>query len=77
MSSNMLAITNYVYHMSLFVRLPLKPQSIANSLGVDGSYVTRVRRSMVKKLFGVDVSSKEADMLVLQIDRLKATEAAD
>ena len=77
MSDNCRDLTNYEYQVCLLVRLHLKPKSIANALGVDGSYVTRVRRSMVKKLFGVDVSSKEADMLVLQIDRLKATEAAD
>jgi hypothetical protein len=77
MSDNSRDLTNYEYQVCLLVRLHLKPKSIANALGVDGSYVTRVRRSMVKKLFGVDVSSKEADMLVLQIDRLKATEAAD
>ena len=76
MSDNSRDLTNYEYQVCLLVRLHLKPKSIANALGVDGSYVTRVRRSMVKKLFGVDVSSKEADMLVLQIDRLKATEAA-
>ena len=77
MSDNSRDLTNYEYQVCLLVRLHLKPKSIANALGVDGSYVTRVRRSMVKKLFGIDVSSKEADMLVLQIDRLKATEAAD
>jgi hypothetical protein len=32
---------------------------------------------MVKKLFGVDANSKEADMLVRQIDRIKAEKTAD
>ena len=77
MSDNSRDLTNYEYQMCLLVRLHLKPKSIANALGVDGSYVTRVRRSMVKKLFGVDASSKEADMLVLQIDQLKTTETAN
>jgi len=77
MSDNNRDLTNYEYQMCMLVRLHLKPKSIANALGVDGSYVTRVRRSMVKKLFGVDVSSKEADILVLQIDQLKTTETAD
>ena len=67
----------YEYQVCLLVRLHLKPKSIANALGVDGSYVTRVRRSMVKKLFGVDVSSKEADILIRQIDQLKTTGTAD
>ena len=77
MSDNSRDLTNYEYQVCLLVRLHLKPKSIANALGVDGSYVTRVRRSMVKKLFGVDVSSKEADILIRQIDQLKTTGTAD
>ena len=77
MSDNRHALTDYEYKMCLLVRLYLKPKNIANALGLDASYVTRVRRSMVKKLFGVDANSKEADMLVRQIDRIKAEKTAD
>jgi len=76
-ADNRHALTDYEYQMCLLVRLYLKPKNIANALGLDASYVTRVRRSMVKKLFGVDVSSKEADMLVRQMDRIKAEETVD
>jgi hypothetical protein len=77
MSDNRHALTDYEYKMCLLVRLYLKPKNISNALGLDASYVTRVRRSMVKKLFGVDANSKEADMLVRQIDRIKAEKTAD
>ena len=77
MSDNRHALTDYEYKMCLLVRLYLKPKNISNALGLDASYVTRVRRSMVKKLFGVDANSKEADMLVRQIDRIKAEKTVD
>ena len=71
LSDNRHALTDYEYRVCLLVRLYFKPKNIANALGLDASYVTRVRRSMVKKLFGVAASSKEADMLVRQIGRIK------
>ena len=77
MADNRKVLTDYEYKICLLVRLYLKPKSIANALNLDASYVTRVRRSMVKKLFGVDASSKEADLLVRQIDRIKTADNAN
>ena len=77
MADNRNALTDYEYKICLLVRLYFKPKNIANALNLDASYVTRVRRSMVKKLFGIDASSKEADMLIRQIDRIKGEETAD
>ena len=64
-------LTEYEYKMSMLVRLYQKPKSISNAMAIDGSYVTRVRRSMVRKLFGIAGNSKDADALVKQIDRLR------
>jgi hypothetical protein len=76
-TDNRHALTAYEYQMCLLVRLYLKPKNIANALDLDGSYVTRTRRSMVKKLFGVDANSKEADVLIRQIDHLKVADTTD
>ena len=64
-------LTEYEYKMSMLVRLYQKPKSISNAMAIDGSYVTRVCRSMVRKLFGIAGNSKDADALVKQIDRLR------
>jgi len=77
MADNRKVLTDYEYKMCLLVRLYLKPKNIANALELDASYVTRVRRSLVKKLFNVDASSKEADMLIRQIDQIKAADTSD
>ena len=63
-------LTEYEYQTSILIRLYLKPKNISNALGMDGSYVTRVRRSLLKKLFNMDGSSKELDILIRQIDQI-------
>jgi hypothetical protein len=64
-------LTDYEVKMSLLVRLYFKPKNIANALGVDSSYVTRVRRSILKKMFAVSGKSKDVDIMIRQIDHLK------
>ena len=64
-------LTDYEVKMSLLVRLYFKPKNIASALGVDSSYVTRVRRSMLKKMFAVSGKSKDVDIMIRQIDHLK------
>ena len=64
-------LTDYEVKMSLLVRLYFKPKNIACALGLDSSYVTRVRRSLLKKMFAVSGNSKDADSLIRQIDHLK------
>ena len=64
-------LTDYEVKMSLLVRLYFKPKNIATALGVDSSYVTRVRRSMLKKMFAVSGKSKDVDIMIRQIDHLK------
>ena len=65
-------LTEYEFHMSMLVRLYLKPKNIANAMSLDGSYVTRVRTSMLKKLFGASGPSKDVDKLIKQIGQLRS-----
>lgn len=59
----------------LLVRLYFKPTNIANALGIDRSIVTRLRGSMLKKMSGVLGKSKDADLMIRQIDHLEMTDS--
>ena len=66
-SSRRSLLTEYEYRTSLLIRLYLKPKNIANALDLDGSYVTRVRKSICKKLFGINGTSKELDARIRNV----------
>ena len=61
------SLTNYEYQVALLVRLHIKPKNISGVVAIDGSYVDRVRRSLLKKLFNSEGKAKDADVLIKQI----------
>jgi hypothetical protein len=61
------SLTNYEYHVAMLVRLHVNPKSISNVTELDGSYVDRVRRSLLKKMFNTEGKAKVADILIRQI----------
>ncbi len=64
-SSQKHALNEKEFNTCILIRLHFRPKDICNLLGVSSAYITKIRNSMMKKLFGVDGNSKELDQKLL------------
>ncbi len=60
-SSKKYELNDKEFNTSILIRLHFTPKEIANMLGVSSPYITKIRNQMMKKLFGVEGTSKELD----------------
>lgn len=66
-SSNEFKLNDKQFKTCILIRLHFSPTDIAHFLGVQPSYITKIRNQMMKILFGEDGTSKELDAKLLEI----------
>ena len=66
-SSRRYALNEKEFNTCVLIRLHFRPKDICNLLGVSPSYITKIRNTMMKKLFGVEGTSKQLDEKLLSL----------
>ena len=61
------SLSDYEYYICLLIRLYIPIKSCAHILGVDPSYVTKLRKQLHTKLFKGEGNSKSFDRLLRSI----------
>ena len=64
-SSKKYALNEKEFNTCILIRLHFRPKDICNLLGVSPAYITKIRNTMMKKLFGVEGNSKKLDEEIL------------
>ena len=64
-SSKKFELNDKEFKTCILIRLHLPPGDIAKMLDVSPAYITKIRNSMMKKLFGVEGKSKELDAMLM------------
>ena len=64
-SSKKFDLNDKEFKTCILIRLHLPPGDIAKILDVSPAYITKIRNSMMKKLFGVEGKSKELDTMLM------------
>lgn len=64
-SSKKFELNDKEFKTCILIRLHLPPGDIAKMLDVSPAYITKIRNSMMKKLFGIDGKSKELDTMLM------------
>lgn len=64
-SSKKYALNEKEFNTCILIRLHFRPKDICNLLGVSSAYITKIRNTMMKKLFGVEGNSKKLDEEIL------------
>ncbi|MDD7028703.1 MAG: hypothetical protein PUI49_04025, partial [Prevotellaceae bacterium] len=64
-SSKKYALSEKEFNTCILIRLHFRPKDICNLLGVSSAYITKIRNTMMKKLFGVEGNSKKLDEEIL------------
>ena len=64
-SSKKFELNDKEFKTCILIRLHLPPGDIAKMLDVSPAYITKIRNSMMKKLFGVEGKSKELDTMLM------------
>ena len=66
-SSRRYALNEKEFNTCVLIRLHFRPKDICNLLGVSPPYITKIRNTMMKKLFGVEGTSKQLDEKLLNL----------
>ena len=66
-SSKKFELNDKEFKTCILIRLHLPPGDIAKMLNVTPAYITKIRNSMMKKLFGMEGKSKELDVMLMDI----------
>ena len=64
-SSKKFELNDKEFKTCILIRLHLPPGDIAKMLDVSPAYITKIRNSMMKKLFGVEGKSKKLDAVLM------------
>ena len=67
LSSKKHTLNEKEFNTCILVRAHFRPKDICNLLGVSSAYITKIRCGMMKKLFGMEGTSKELDERLLQM----------
>lgn len=66
-SSKKYALNEKEFNTCILIRMHFRPKDICNLLGVSPAYITKIRNTMMKKLFGVEGTSKQLDEKLLSL----------
>ena len=66
-SSKKYALNEKEFNTCILIRLHFRPKDICNLLGVSSAYITKIRNTMMKKLFDVEGTSKQLDEKLLSL----------